>query len=74
MWTHLLPFLQAALQSDSEEFATVDADVCEESDSVANTPVVVPSVVPVSTSNETTTNMDICKEFKSDAGLPVLQF
>ena len=56
----------AALKSDYEEIATGCVDVCEESDVVANIPAVVPYVKPVSISNETTTNTDVCQKSESD--------
>ena len=59
----------AALKSDYEEIATGGVDVCEESD-VVDIPTVVPCAEPLSISDETTTNMDVCQKSESDGGLP----
>lgn len=64
----------AALKFDYEEIATGNVDAYEESD-IVDIPAAVPSVVPVSTSDETTTNMDVCHKFETYAALPfVAQF
>ena len=44
----------------------------EESGIVADMPAVVPFVVPVSISEETATDMDVCDKPRIDAGSPVV--
>ena len=69
-----VPSLSAGLEIVSEQLASEDMDACEESDIVVDIPAVVPCVEPVSISDDTTTNMDVCQKSESDGGLPVVAY
>lgn len=65
----------AARETVSDQPVTEDMDVCEEFDGVVDVPCCRSFCrVPESTSDETTTNMDVCKKPESDGGLPVVAY